>query len=95
MRAVPLTTAEERSWRCWQAPGAGDSDGLAAEQSRRGGNLRDMFSLTQIFRFPFRNHGDDARRQGAEFNHGRCRGDEHGRVFELSGIQGASRFIAG
>src|SRR5258707_6447071 len=86
MRAVPLTT-EEEGVALLAGAWAGGQRGVLLMQSSGVGNCVNMFSLTQIFRFPFLTLVT-MRGEWGEFNPWQVpMGTSTAGVFELSGIK--------
>jgi sulfopyruvate decarboxylase alpha subunit len=86
MRAVPLTT-EEEGVALLAGAWAGGQRGVLLMQSSGVGNCVNMFSLTQIFRFPFLTLVT-MRGEWGEFNPWQVpMGSTTAGVFELSGIK--------
>ena len=86
MRAVPLTT-EEEGVALLAGAWAGGQRGVLLMQSSGVGNCINMFSLTQIFRFPFLTLVT-MRGEWGEFNPWQVpMGSSTQGVFELSGIK--------
>jgi sulfopyruvate decarboxylase alpha subunit len=86
MRAVPLTT-EEEGVALLAGAWAGGQRGALLMQSSGVGNCINMFSLTQIFRFPFLTLVT-MRGEWGEFNPWQVpMGSTTAGVFELSGIK--------
>ena len=86
MRAVPLTT-EEEGVALLVGAWAGGQRGVLLMQSSGVGNCVNMFSLTQIFRFPFLTLVT-MRGEWGEFNPWQVpMGSATAGVFELSGIK--------
>ena len=86
MRAVPLTT-EEEGIALLAGAWAGGQRGALLMQSSGVGNCVNMFSLTQIFRFPFLTLVT-MRGEWGEFNPWQVpMGSTTAGVFELSGIK--------
>ena len=86
MRAVPLTT-EEEGVALLAGGWAGGQRGVLLMQSSGVGNCINMFSLTQIFRFPFLTLVT-MRGEWGEFNPWQVpMGSSTQAVFELSGIK--------
>jgi len=86
MRAVPLTT-EEEGVALLAGAWAGGQRGVLLMQSSGVGNCVNMFSLTQIFRFPFLTLVT-MRGEWGEFNPWQVpMGSSTAGVFELSGIK--------
>jgi sulfopyruvate decarboxylase alpha subunit len=86
MRAVPLTT-EEEGVALLAGAWAGGQRGVLLMQSSGVGNCVNMFSLTQIFRFPFLTLVT-MRGEWGEFNPWQVpMGSTTSGVFELSGIK--------
>jgi sulfopyruvate decarboxylase alpha subunit len=86
MRAVPLTT-EEEGVALLAGAWAGGQRGVLLMQSSGVGNCINMFSLTQIFRFPFLTLVT-MRGEWGEFNPWQVpMGSTTAGVFELSGIK--------
>src|SRR5262249_26379467 len=86
MRGIPLTT-EEEGVALLAGAWAGGQRGALLMQSSGVGNCINMFSLTQIFRFPFLTLVT-MRGEWGEFNRWQVRmGSSTQAVFELSGIK--------
>src|SRR5438876_9209964 len=86
MRAVPLTT-EEEGVALLAGAWAGGQRGVLLMQSSGVGNCVNMFSLTQIFRFPFLTLVT-MRGEWGEFNPWQVpMGSSTAGVFELSGVR--------